>query len=84
MKARIIIVLIIITLGVLGYIMYPKKPTVNPVVPGRNDDSTFCTADAKECPDGSYVGRSGPNCEFTECPPAVKKNPPEAGTPELE
>jgi len=26
-----------------------------------------CTMDAKECPDGSYVGRSGPNCEFV-CP----------------
>lgn len=20
------------------------------------------------CPDGSYVGRTGPNCEFSECP----------------
>lgn len=27
-----------------------------------------CTADAKLCPDGSYVGRTGPNCEFAECP----------------
>lgn len=28
-----------------------------------------CTADAKKCPDGSWVGRSGPNCEFI-CPTA--------------
>lgn len=27
-----------------------------------------CTMDARMCPDGSYVGRSGPNCEFTPCP----------------
>src|SRR3989344_5475658 len=27
-----------------------------------------CTMDAKQCPDGSYVGRSGPNCEFAACP----------------
>ena len=27
----------------------------------------FCTADAMQCPDGSYVGRTGPNCEFV-CP----------------
>ena len=27
-----------------------------------------CTADAKMCPDGSYVGRVGPNCEFAACP----------------
>lgn len=27
-----------------------------------------CTMDAKICPDGSAVGRSGPKCEFTPCP----------------
>lgn len=28
---------------------------------------TMCTMDARQCPDGSWVGRSGPNCEFV-CP----------------
>ncbi len=27
-----------------------------------------CTQEAKLCPDGSYVGRTGPNCEFAQCP----------------
>ena len=27
-----------------------------------------CTQDAKLCPDGSFVGREGPNCEFVACP----------------
>ncbi len=27
-----------------------------------------CTMDAKLCPDGSYVGRVAPNCEFALCP----------------
>jgi hypothetical protein len=27
-----------------------------------------CTMEAKMCPDGSYVGRTGPNCEFEACP----------------
>ena len=27
-----------------------------------------CTQEAKQCPDGSYVGRTGPNCEFAKCP----------------
>ena len=27
-----------------------------------------CDADAKTCPDGSTVGRIGPNCEFAPCP----------------
>lgn len=26
-----------------------------------------CTQEAKQCPDGSYVGRTGPNCEFAQC-----------------
>jgi hypothetical protein len=27
-----------------------------------------CTQEAKLCPDGSYVGRTGANCEFAPCP----------------
>ncbi len=30
-----------------------------------------CTEEAKLCPDGSAVGRTGPNCEFAQCPQAV-------------
>jgi predicted lipoprotein with Yx(FWY)xxD motif len=29
-----------------------------------------CPADAKICPDGSSVGRVGPNCDFAPCPQA--------------
>ena len=35
-----------------------------PPVPG----SRVCTADVKQCPDGSYVPRGGPNCTFVACP----------------
>src|SRR3989339_865250 len=27
-----------------------------------------CTEEAKLCPDGSYGGRTGPRCEFAQCP----------------
>jgi len=27
-----------------------------------------CTMEAKLCPDGTAVGRTGPNCEFASCP----------------
>ena len=30
-----------------------------------------CTTEAKICPDGSAVGRSGPNCAFAPCPVAT-------------
>ena len=33
-----------------------------------NPKSVACTQEAKICPDGSTVSRSGPNCEFAECP----------------
>lgn len=33
----------------------------------KEEEQVFCTADAMMCPDGSYVGRTGPNCEF-KCP----------------
>jgi hypothetical protein len=29
---------------------------------------SFCTLDAKQCPDGSYVSRVPPSCEFAPCP----------------
>ncbi len=32
------------------------------------NNSTACTAEAKICPDGSAVGRVGPDCEFAPCP----------------
>ncbi len=44
-------------------------PSVNPTANITQDPNqqTACTQDAKECPDGTWVGRSGPNCEFV-CP----------------
>ena len=40
----------------------------------RTNSSTkpaICTQEAKICPDGSSVGRIGPNCEFANCPAAA-------------
>ncbi|MEK9176108.1 MAG: hypothetical protein AAB520_01550 [Patescibacteria group bacterium] len=35
--------------------------------PGTNGEKP-CTQEAKICPDGTAVGREGPNCEFAKCP----------------
>ena len=40
---------------------------------------TACTEEAKQCPDGSYVGRTEPQCRFADCPtttssPHIKEN----------
>lgn len=65
-----------LVLGVLG-VMY-IQPAVAPtdddpeVVTLENDtdpvEDQACTMDAKMCPDGSGVGRSGPDCAFAACP----------------
>ncbi len=39
-----------------------------------NQGTRVCTQEAKLCPDGSYVGRTGPNCEFTACPLVASNN----------
>jgi hypothetical protein len=35
--------------------------------PGDKDGVVACTMDAMMCPNGTYVGRTGPKCEFV-CP----------------
>jgi len=35
-----------------------------------------CTMEAKVCPDGTSVGRTGPKCEFAACPGETKPVPP--------
>ncbi|MEK7067664.1 MAG: hypothetical protein AAB956_01570 [Patescibacteria group bacterium] len=33
-----------------------------------NLNQMACTQELEQCPDGSVVGRTGPNCEFELCP----------------
>lgn len=40
--------------------------------PPADGPAQGCTEEAKVCPDGSAVARTGPNCEFAPCPAAVK------------
>lgn len=49
-----------------------QSPGVVPVTP--DIPATMCTMDAMQCPDGSYVGRTGPNCEFV-CPLSATTTP---------
>lgn len=41
---------------------------------GNSTSTTACTLEAKICPDGSSVGRTGPNCEFAPCPSETSCN----------
>lgn len=44
-----------------------EEPIVIPDEPGTKD-GVMCTQEVKTCSDGSYVGRTGPNCAFAPCP----------------
>ena len=46
----------------------PTASSVPSVMPSTSPVFQACTMDAKLCPDGSSVGRTGPNCEFAPCP----------------
>jgi len=57
-----ILIVLIIAAAIGGYLVYSGKINLN------QPKQIACTADAKICPDGSVVGRMGPNCEFAACP----------------
>ncbi|HTK03726.1 MAG TPA: hypothetical protein VL401_03105 [Alphaproteobacteria bacterium] len=66
-----ILLVVVALLAVLAYVLgmqYFDKKQILPIAPQA------CTEEAKICEDGSSVGRSGPNCEFAECP-AVSATP---------
>lgn len=44
------------------------EPIIPPTDKGDENEQIACTMDAMQCPDGSYVGRTGPKCQFV-CPP---------------
>ncbi|MDO8593067.1 MAG: hypothetical protein Q7R92_04870 [bacterium] len=60
------VLLAVLILSGVSYGFYFWKKTYS----GRG---IACTMEAKLCPDGSSVGRTGPNCQFAACP-EVKKD----------
>ncbi len=64
-------IIIILALSAGMFIWYQQK---NLAVDGQTEiikpgtKQKACTEEAKICPDGSAVGRTGPNCEFALCP----------------
>jgi|GEM_PF-3353578 len=64
-KSTIILIsfLLVVAIGTRVYVILKNKET---------NEQVFCTMDAKMCPDGSYVGRVAPNCEFAPCPNALE------------
>jgi len=70
----VVLALVIITTGLLIWNIWPFQEqlphtsNISNNAPSNTQDHVFCPQDAKLCPDGSYVSRTGPNCDFAQCP----------------
>jgi hypothetical protein len=70
MKKKLIILAALLTLTGAGC----SNKTNGAQIP-IGETPVICTQDARQCADGSYVGRTGPNCEFAACPAESKPAP---------
>lgn len=60
MRELLIGVVLLVLVGIAGFFYRNAMERPGPI--------TACTKEAKVCPDGSVVGRTGPACEFAACP----------------
>lgn len=61
-------VLILVLVGIAAAAFYFSDARMNKQVAPIVIEPVVCTQEAKLCPDGSSVGRTGANCAFAECP----------------
>ncbi len=64
MKQLLFFIVLIVLLGI-GSFLY--RNILEQPLAGTNSNATACTLEAKMCPDGSSVGRTGPSCAFAAC-----------------
>ncbi len=68
----ILTIVVLVVLVLAGAMYYRSQKMIDDTnTPPDDDEGTVCTMEAKQCPDGSYVGRTGPDCEFAPCPGPV-------------
>lgn len=83
MNSKIILGAVLALVVVTGLIMYraaPMNRAPEIATSTNTGGGVACTMEAKICPDGSAVGRTGPNCAFAECPtPQATGTTPRAG-----
>jgi len=73
--SKLVALLLFILLPIVSFIFgvnYQK--TISENVNNSNQPKQACTLEAKICPGGIAVGRTGSNCEFTPCPTLTKTN----------
>lgn len=66
--SKTVVTIVVLVVLVLAGAMYVQSQRSIDDTPSPDDDDVACTEEAMQCPDGSYVGRTGPDCEFAPCP----------------
>ena len=64
-------IIILVVLGAIALVTLvgvQKAEAPQADAPEEEGELTACTLEAKLCPDGSAVGRTGPDCSFAPCP----------------
>lgn len=68
----VLVLILALAIPVGGYLFMSQSNTPEPTptpAPEPTEQVSACTLEVKLCPDGvTSVGRSGPSCEFEECP----------------
>ena len=68
MRKKFVIILTVFLIASMGFIIAKEEISTD-----VKDELIACTMDVKMCPDGSYVGRIAPDCEFAPCPEENKE-----------
>ena len=69
MKQLIAGIVILVVVGIAGFLYRNTiEHPISPSASGTSSGPVACTMEAKLCPNGASVGRTGTNCEFSACP----------------
>lgn len=71
----IILIIIVLILGIILGNYFNLNQMLSSLI---KPQPKACTMEAKVCPNGTSVSRSGPNCEFSPCPTAIATPDPTA------
>ncbi len=69
MKQALFALIVFVLVVLAGMVLLPVGMSTQQRILG-------CTLEAKICPDGSAVGRTGPHCEFSPCPISAATSSP--------
>lgn len=70
----IVVVIVALALAAAGIGWYRSDGVRSEKRGATGEEQIVCTQETRQCPDGSYVNRVPPLCEFASCPQATQKS----------